>query len=177
MMLHESSDERDWRTESQPGEGTASGEPAAAPVEPARRRMSRPTEPPRVLLADDDEETREMLATALREYGYDVTEARDGTELAAFLTWSLVGGEPGDSVDLVVTDVHMPGLSGLEALEQIRNLDPSLRAIVITGFPNDALEADARRLGADVVFDKPFLLDNLLIAVLSLVPPFEPKGS
>ncbi len=145
--------------------GTTS-EPPRRPSRPELRRL-----PPRILLADDDDELRGMLAESLREYGYDVTEARDGSELWSFASWSLAPDAATCAVDMVVTDVRMPGASGIEVLDELRRLDPRVRSIVITGVGDERTAAAAREAGAALVFDKPFQLDDFLIVVLSLLPP------
>jgi CheY-like chemotaxis protein len=126
---------------------------------------------PRILLAEDDDELRKLLAQSLRDYGYDVTEARDGTELWAFASWSIASQGSGRAVDMVVTDVRMPGATGIEVLDELRRMDARVRAIVITGVGDERTTAEAYRVGAEVVFDKPFQVDDFLIAVLTLLPP------
>jgi CheY-like chemotaxis protein len=144
-----------------------------APDEAMQRLGVRDLRPrrPRILLAEDDDELRELLAQSLREYGYDVTEARDGTELWAFASWSIASQGSGRAVDMVVTDVRMPGATGIEVLDELRRMDARVRAIVITGAGDERTTAEAHRVGAEVVFDKPFQVDDLLIAVLTLLPP------
>jgi CheY-like chemotaxis protein len=108
-----------------------------------------------ILVADDDIEMRRLLATSLGKAGFQVDLAADGAEL-------LDRVESGDALpDLVVSDVQMPGCTGLRALERIRGLHPTLPVILITAFCDADTEARARKLGAIAVFDKPFSLSAL----------------
>ncbi|WP_437753824.1 response regulator [Sorangium sp. So ce1389] len=124
--------------------------------------------PFRVLLAEDDRELRRLLATALRRDGYEVLEARDGNHLLELMGESLVssGGTP---PDLVVSDVRMPGRSGMELLAGLRREDWSTPVVLITAFGDPETHAEAYRLGADAVLDKPLDVDDLRIVVQTLI--------
>jgi CheY-like chemotaxis protein len=63
--------------------------------------------------------------------------------------------------DVVISDVRMPGRSGLEALSQFRQTNGSTPFVVITAFGSEEVHAQARELGATFVFDKPFEMDGL----------------
>src|SRR5687768_9835744 len=106
---------------------------------------------PHVIVADDDEALRELLGHRLRQSGLWVTEARDGQELLRILA----GLDDDDAPALLITDVHMPGASGLTGLTELRRRWPQAPAIVITAFRDDKVDARARALGADLVLDKP----------------------
>lgn len=122
------------------------------------RRLEVP--PCRILVADDDGEMRELIRRALAGDGYEVEIARDGTDLVDRLTDSQLGGGGEAPYDLVITDVRMPGWSGLQVLAGLGGLDaPSF--ILITAFGDAALHEQARRLGAAAILDKPFDLDDL----------------
>jgi len=110
---------------------------------------------PHAILAEDDFEMRQLLAHALRMDGYRVTEVRDGSELLDAMAGYLIRGK-GGSLDLVVTDVRMPKIGGLEAIAGLRQCDWSTPVVVITAFGDEETHAEARRLGAIAVFDKPF---------------------
>jgi DNA-binding response OmpR family regulator len=135
---------------------------------PGRRR---PTltylRPLRILLAEDDREMRRLLATSLREEGFDVIAASDGNRLLEQIGSHILS--PGrDPVDLVISDVRMPGRSGLEVLAGLRGADWATPFIIITAFGDEETHAEARRLGAVAVFDKPFDLDDFKTAVINL---------
>jgi len=125
---------------------------------------------PRVILAEDDREMRTMLAESLRRDGYWVVEAADGCALEALIRSSFHATPLGEPVELIVTDVRMPGSSGLSALSAVREARWALPFIVITAYGDEATHEEARRLGAAAVFDKPFDLDDLRTAILNTVP-------
>ena len=120
---------------------------------------------PRVLLAEDDPELRRMIARRLRTVGYDVVEARDGAELDALLARHA----PGDAVDLLVSDVRMPGRSGLAIASELQRAGRALPIILMTGFGDREVHEQARHLGVLAVLDKPFDLDELCAAVSAAV--------
>lgn len=122
---------------------------------------------PRVLLAEDDPEMRWLVAHALRRDGYDVVEARDGDELYREITTRILRhGDP--NVDLIVTDVRMPGQSGLEIVELLRAVAVRVPLIVMTAFGDDEVRERAGAVGA-VLLDKPFDLADLRAAAGLLV--------
>lgn len=124
----------------------------------------------RVLVAEDDYEMRRMVTAALREAGYQVFEVKDGDELERFLRTGRVDKQP-LAVDLIVSDIRMPGTSGLTALADLRTEDWATPVILITAFGSPQTYREARRLGAATLLDKPFELDELVHAVRSIVPP------
>ncbi|MFN8544355.1 MAG: response regulator [Candidatus Binatia bacterium] len=138
------------------------------------KRRSRPplrlaTRRPRILLAEDDVEMRGLIAAALEADGYDVVEAGDGLELLDAL--EIAASRPRDTrFQLMISDVRMPGLSGLDVLAALRCAEWTTPVIVITAFGDDDTHAEARELGAMRVFDKPFDLDDLRTAVRQVVP-------
>lgn len=115
--------------------------------------------PRRILVAEDDHEMRRLLVTQLRLEGLDVYEASDGRALWRHMQRASDGQaiEP----DVIVTDVRMPGMSGIEALRRIRTVAPDIPVVVVTGFGSDHTHTEARSLGA-AVLDKPFDVDDLL---------------
>jgi CheY-like chemotaxis protein len=122
--------------------------------------------PARVFLAEDDDEMRTLLGGALRQDGYEVVEARDGGEMLERVR--IAYQNPEDAPDVIVMDVRMPKLSGLGLLSAIRRARWSTPVILITGFGDSVLHEQAQSLGATVVFDKPFDVDDLRTAVLNV---------
>ncbi|HZM17667.1 MAG TPA: response regulator [Candidatus Krumholzibacteria bacterium] len=112
----------------------------------------------RVLLAEDDDEMRYLLAGALLKQGHDVVPMPNGLQLLEEVATSERRGDP---VDVVITDVRMPGVTGLEALEWLRELGCRAPLLVITAFGDEPTHAEARRLGATAVLDKPFDMEVL----------------
>jgi DNA-binding NtrC family response regulator len=101
-----------------------------------------------VLVVDDEELYRRSLGRILSRVGHLVTEARDAADALSLLAH---GG-----VDLVVADIRMPGLNGLELVRQIHEIDPDLPCIVVTGFASPESSVEALRAGAFWYLEKPF---------------------
>lgn len=111
----------------------------------------------RILFIDDDRVGREVALHNLRKAGYDVTSASDGREgLALFST---------EAFDLVVTDLKMPVVDGMEVLETVRRSSPETPVLVITAFGNVETAVEAMKRGAADFVGKPFHRDQLLLAV------------
>jgi len=123
-----------------------------------------------LLIAEDDEEMRQLLVESFEEEGYRVTEAEDGEELRRRLSgWC---GFPRTSTpDILVSDICLPGFTGLELLADLRESDWSLPVILITAFGDETVHSEGKRLGAAMVLDKPFDVEDLVNAVKTLVPP------
>ena len=123
---------------------------------------------PVVILAEDDDELRRMITSKLARRGCVVLEARNGMELAQLVMERAVEPEPGAGVpaEMVISDVRMPGVTGLSIAGLVRQLDWGLPVILITGFGDAATHAEALRLGVQL-FDKPVDLDELVEAACS----------
>jgi DNA-binding response OmpR family regulator len=118
-----------------------------------------PARPPRILVIDDDRYVRTLLCDLLAAWGYESDGAADGREgLTLFM--------PG-RYDAVLTDLGMPGISGLEVVARVRDRDTDVRVIMFTAFTGD-LEADGRRLGFTVL-RKPLEIEALRRAVRAAV--------
>lgn len=121
-----------------------------------------------VLLAEDDPHLRELMADALREDGYEVIEAADGIEL-----WNMIVSElelgPVHRPGLVISDIRMPGATGIEVLAALRECNTSMPVVLTTAFGDPETHAEAGRLGAETVLDKPFDIDDLRVAVRVLM--------
>lgn len=123
----------------------------------------------RILLAEDDAEARSLLSYALRKDGHHVIEVSSGSELLDHLGLSRVASGLFDSPDLVITDVRMPGFSGMDVLMGLTLADWSVPVILITGFGDDELHKRAHALGALAVFDKPFDVEDLRTFVTNVM--------
>jgi CheY-like chemotaxis protein len=121
----------------------------------------------RVLLVEDHVEMRRLLASVLRADGHQVLEASDGLKALG----PLLGrrGEP--EIDLVISDVRMPGCTGLELLAFLRLERPATPVVLITAFGDRDTHAEARRLGATAILDKPFDVRAFRHLVRTLVRP------
>lgn len=124
---------------------------------------------PRILLAEDDKEMRSLLARALRRAGYEISECPDGIALLDYLFHLLPAKN--ENIDLIISDIWMGGVTGLEVLEGLHDRDEFPPMILITAFGDQETHAKARRLGAVAMFDKPFDTDDLLAVVREFVPP------
>ncbi|NUO51291.1 MAG: response regulator [Polyangiaceae bacterium] len=126
-------------------------------------------EPPIVLLGEDDDTFRALIAGLLRADGYVVIEAKDGARLQ-YLVRTLLESGRAPRPELIITDIRMPGMSGLDVLEALRELDWYTPVILMTGFGSDETIAEATELGAAEVFNKPFDLELLRQRVHSVLP-------
>jgi DNA-binding response OmpR family regulator len=124
--------------------------------------------PPRALVAEDDPDMRALVVRALRLDGYDVVEARSGPELALLVCSDVLESPDASPVDLIVSDVVMPGCTGLDVLGMLRARDWAVPVLLITAFGSAELHADARRLGASIL-DKPFELGELRRVVKTML--------
>lgn len=124
--------------------------------------------PSRVVVAEDQPHLRQLLVTFLRRQGHDVFAAEDGEQAVDHLgaLW-IDGSEP----DLILTDVQMPGRSGLEVLAYVRGLDWNVPVVVMSGTATEDVVARAKELGANAVLAKPFNIVDLERLVRELIPP------
>ncbi|NQU24516.1 MAG: response regulator [Candidatus Nealsonbacteria bacterium] len=163
------------------GRGVVQNQPergaGTLPAQEASARQARAvTDRRRVLLAEDDDEMRALLAWRLRKDGYEVTECDHGIDLINRI--DPLGG-PGESeeFDLVVSDIRMPGITGLEVLEDMRHCGTECPPVIlITAFGDEETHQQARRLGAVAMFDKPFDFNDLLATVREIVSPRSLSG-
>ncbi len=122
-----------------------------------------------ILLAEDDREMCRLVAMVLNKEGYDVTMCNSGINLVSHLTADALN-VGGDHFDLVISDIRMPGISGMEVLEGLKGSVDGPPVILITAFGDAETHAAADRLGAVAVLDKPFNMDALVRVVRSALP-------
>ncbi|MHB1382286.1 MAG: response regulator [Thermoleophilia bacterium] len=108
----------------------------------------------RLLLVDDEEEFVKALAERLRLRDLEGHTALDGEQALEF-----VGGE---APDVMILDLQMPGINGMDVLRQVRRDYPEIRVIIHTGHGNDLDEAEARALGVFDYLKKPADIDFLV---------------
>ncbi len=128
----------------------------------------------RVLLAEDDPDYRRLVGLALHADGCDVTEARDGPELADRLCAALE--RRAQPYDIVVADVHLPNGTALDVLAPAVRAGLATPIILMTGFGDEQVYLAAGWLGVSCVFRKPFAVDDLRMAVLTFAR-FSPRRS
>jgi two-component system cell cycle response regulator CpdR len=111
------------------------------------------TEMARILLAEDDDAMRQFLATALGRAGHDVVSCPDGREALAALS---------TEYDLLIADIVMPGLDGVELARRARSALPNLLVMFITGFAAVVLDGGRTPMPNASVLSKPFHLRDLV---------------
>lgn len=117
--------------------------------------------PPRILVVDDEESIRASLRIFLHAEGYDVTLAEDAEEALSLLD--------GGAFDVVVSDIIMPGLSGVDLLRIMQEKFPNVLVLLITGDPSVQTAVDAMRAGAADFLSKPISRLDLLKTVQQAV--------
>jgi DNA-binding response OmpR family regulator len=119
----------------------------------------------RILVAEDDASMRRVVTDALTQQGYDVLEVADSTGLLAELVFQDLTGRNGtEPFDLIITDMCMPGCSGLSIIELLQEAHWSTPVILMTALSDYETRARARTLGT-VLVEKPFRIGTLLAAV------------
>lgn len=111
----------------------------------------------KILITDDDIDLRELLTEAVKNWGYEVSVARDGEEALRKLRM--------ERFDMVITDLMMPGMDGLSLLQKIKDLDKEILVIIITGYATIETAVKAIESGAYDYIAKPFRLDELMIVI------------
>lgn len=118
----------------------------------------------RILVVDDNDEVRRMMRQALELHGHDVMDAGNGVEALAQFRRKVT--------DLVVTDVVMPDMEGLQTIIELRALDAGVKILAISGggtFVPDGYLKSAEMLGADKGLEKPFTVQQLVDSVDQLL--------
>ena len=108
-----------------------------------------------ILVVDDEAAIREIVSRYLSRNGYAVVAVGEASEALARLS------APGQRVDLLLTDLTMPGMSGRTLIERARALDPELRVICMSGYAERAPAGDASAAPAANYIEKPFSLGTL----------------
>jgi two-component system response regulator PilR (NtrC family) len=111
----------------------------------------------RILVVDDEPSMREMLRIVLRRDGYDVVIAQNGSDGLDRLRT-----EP---FDLLLSDIRMPDISGVEVLRAAKQINPEILAFMMTAFASTETAVEAMRLGALDYFTKPFSMDELRLKI------------
>lgn len=116
----------------------------------------RPGDRPRILVVDDEQAVRDLLAKTLTMADYDVDAAPDGA--------SAIDRLRAVEYDLLITDLKMPGMDGLSVIREARRTAPDLPVIIITGYSTEASAIEAINLGVAGYLTKPFRLPRILAA-------------
>jgi len=164
--------------ESQPGQGTtfriylprarepfreepaptaAEPEKGTAPVEHTQERGA-------ILLAEDDDMFRGLLRQVLESQGYQVLAAENPAAALALATGR------GDAIQLLLSDMVMPGGTGADLAAQLKRRDPAIKVVLMSGYTDDALASrDADKVTADAFLEKPFATQDLLRLIRELL--------
>lgn len=113
----------------------------------------------KILIAEDEEITLKHLVNTLKKEGYDVTGSRNGREALEQIT---------DHFDVLITDIKMPEMNGIELLEKVKEKDPEIEVMIITGFGSIGSAVEAMKKGAYEYITKPFDLDELILKVKNI---------
>ena len=108
----------------------------------------------KILVTDDEKVMRSMLTDFLEEAGYEVSQAEDGQ-----IAWSL--WQEG-KYDLVISDINMPNMNGIELLKNIKKTDENFPVIIITGVSVESAHNSANENNADALLIKPFKMKALV---------------
>jgi CheY-like chemotaxis protein len=107
----------------------------------------------RIMIIEDDEQMRSLMKDFLEEEGFETDSASGGLEGLRILS--------DGHFDLVITDIRMPGLTGLDILPTIRRLKPEIPIIVVTAYGGDEVRRRCLARGATAYFEKPIHLSQL----------------
>ncbi len=129
--------------------------------------MSGAAERQTVLIVDDEERLRKGLARSLEQEGRRALAASSGHQALDLLKH--------ERVDLVVTDLVMPGMDGMTLVRNIRDIDPSVKVIVITAYGSASSKQEAEELGVASYMAKPFALSRLKSVVDELLAGSSPR--
>ena len=110
-----------------------------------------------VLLVDDEISIRQSLSGILEDEGYQISSVEDGHKALAMLDV--------ESFDIVLLDIWMPGIDGIEVLKRIKQCNPQLPVIMISGHGNVETAVKATRLGAIDFIEKPLDLQKILLSI------------
>ncbi|GIV88827.1 MAG: histidine kinase [Chloroflexus sp.] len=154
--------------ESEPGKGTMFQIwlPVGQPPElPTSSSQPSPIVPLHILVVDDETAVRQVLTRILERQGHRVVEATSGEE-------ALAQYRPGRYA-IICTDLGMPGMSGWELASRVRQIDTTVRIVLVTGWSEQVDPADMQRYGVNAILAKPFTIQSVQNLIASLVDAAE----
>jgi two-component system, cell cycle sensor histidine kinase and response regulator CckA len=160
--------------ESAPGQGTSiavylprtEAPPTAVTTQPPTQLRGSEI----VLLTEDDDAVRRLMRSALRQYGYQVLEAANGGEAI------LLSEQHAGTIDLLVTDVVLPRMSGRHLAERLAAQRPTMRILFMTGYTDDAIVRHGVERSEVSLLQKPFTADELVARVRQILDGAEPPA-
>ena len=111
----------------------------------------------KILVVDDEQSMRDFLAIMLKKEGHDVVTAENGT--------SAMKAVQSEIFDLVISDIKMPGMDGIDVLKTTKEISPETIVIMITAFATTETAIEAMKLGAYDYLIKPFKVDELKLII------------
>ncbi|MBI5969908.1 MAG: sigma-54-dependent Fis family transcriptional regulator [Deltaproteobacteria bacterium] len=111
----------------------------------------------KILIVDDDADIRVVLRDAVKNWGFSVSDAKDGEQAILMLMR--------EHFDIVISDLMMPALDGLTLLQKIKELNKEILVIIITGYATIETAVKAINAGAYDYIAKPFSLDELMVVI------------
>ena len=112
---------------------------------------------PSILIVDDEPSIRQSLGGLLSDEGFEILTAANGYEALKAMDK--------DSPDLVLLDIWMPGIDGIETLKEIKNSNPYIQVIIITGHGTIETAVKATKLGAFDLIEKPLSIDKVILSI------------
>lgn len=123
------------------------------------------TDKKRILITEDDEEMRSLLKDFFKEEGFETDSVSNGVDALQKLAK--------DHFDLIITDIRMPGLTGLDILPRLKKLYPDASVIVITAFGSEEVYRRSFERGATAYLEKPIHFSKLKELIHEMVSPKE----
>jgi signal transduction histidine kinase/ActR/RegA family two-component response regulator len=122
----------------------------------------------KILVMDDEKFIRDVAIHMLGKIGYEVTVAEDGNQAVEMYRQAQKSGEP---FDTVIMDLTIPGgMGGKEAIQELKKLDPNIKALVSSGYSNDPIMSNFRDYGFHGVVKKPYRIQDMSDALRSVTP-------
>lgn len=111
----------------------------------------------RILVVDDEEDIRQILCDSLADDNFEVITCSDGYEALELIKEGFF--------ELIITDLRMPGIDGIELIDTIKQISPEVPVIMLTAYGSAGVQREMDRLQAHRYFEKPFSLEELKEAV------------
>lgn len=121
----------------------------------------------KILLVDDEVETLDLISDYLVDKGLDLTSATTGEQAISLVEQN--------GFQIAIVDLHLPGMTGAELLEKIKDIRPHIQVIMITGYGTIRDAVECMKLGASDFITKPILLDHLHLTINRIIEEFRLK--